>query len=311
MLTSRTCLLLLLALAALFVRDTTNLAAQSPAAEKRFDVASVKPSMSPYELGQQRAAGGAPNVIPFFGNQILPGGRFRAMSTLKQLVTQAFDVKDYQVEGGPKWLTADYFEINASAGGDATTAEMNAMLKALLLERFALKTHIDTRQAPSYVLTVARSDRLGSGLKPTSTECLQLIEARKKGTAPPPTPLQSTGLPTEPTCGMTMGISRANGGSTRLFGGTEIKSLLSAISSELAAPVVDKTGLTGLYDITIEFTSERQTAGRPGGLDPNSNDTPPPPISIAVEKQLGLKLEKQMAPLPFVVIDGAEHPTPD
>ena len=292
---------------------TTVLAAQSPpASDKRFDVASIKPALSPFELGQRAAAGGPVNVS-FFGNRILPGGRFMASTTLKQLVMQAFDVKDYQVEGGPKWLTADNFEVNASAGGDATTAEINAMLKTLLVERFALKTHLETRQAPLYVLTVARSDRLGSGLKPTSPECIAQIEARKNGagTSPRIPPRTANELPSTPTCGVTMGISKANGGSTLLMGGLEIKSLLSTISSEFGAPAIDKTELTGLYDITLDYTSERRTTGRPGGLDPNSNDTPPPPLAMALEKQLGLKLEKQSGPLPIVVIESAEHPTPD
>jgi uncharacterized protein (TIGR03435 family) len=306
-----------LALAALVMcGPTTHLAAQSPAAERRFDVASIKPALSPYDLGrlagQQSAAGGTPNIVPIFGSRTLPGGRFAGSNvTLKQLVMQAFEVKDYQIDGGPKWLSTDYFEVNASAGGDATAAEINAMLKTLLIERFALKTHIETRQAPVYVLTVARPDRLGSALKATSAECLQQIEARKNGTGSRPQPRTSTELPTTPTCGVTMNISRTGGGSTILLGGVEVKALLSTISSELAAPAVDKTELTGLYDITLDYTSERRAIGRAAGLDPNSNDTPPPPLAIALEKQLGLKLEKQIGPLPIVVIDSAEHPTPD
>ena len=311
--------LVLIALIALGMRGHAagaDAQAQPPAVERRFDVASVKPGLSPYEQGQQRAAGGTAAAGPvFFGNRTLPGGRFMASTvTLKQLVAQAFEVKDYQIEGGPKWLTTDYFDINASAGGDAAPAEINTMLKTLLVERFGLRAHVETRQASTYVLTVARSDgRLGSGLKPTPPECLQQIEARKSGATPqpPPPPPNVREFPTTTTCGTTMTIMRSNGSATLLSGGGELKMLVSMISSELSAPVVDRTGLTGLFDVILDFTSERQTALRPAGLDANSNDTPPPPIAVALEQQLGLKIEKQIGPQPVVVIESAEHPTAD
>jgi uncharacterized protein (TIGR03435 family) len=317
----RTVSLLIVALTALAARGVVaQTTPQGPtASEKRFDVASVKPALSPYELGQQAgraaASGGPPPAVPFLGTRFMPGGRFQASATLKQLVVQAFGVKDYQVEGGPAWAGTDYFAINASAGGEATQAEIGAMLKTLLAERFALRTHTDTRQASVYNLTLARSDgRLGPDLKPTPPDCLEQIDARKKaaaaGTATPlSNPIRE--LPTAPTCGNTMMIGRTNGASTILSGGSDLQIIVSRISSELAAPVVDRTGLTGLFTFTLEYTSERQSAGRVVGLDPNSTDTPPPPLPMALEKQLGLKLEKQIGPLPIVVIDSAEHPTPD
>jgi uncharacterized protein (TIGR03435 family) len=87
-----------------------------------------------------------------------------------------------------------------------------------------------------------------------------------------------------------------------------VKSLISRISTELAAPVIDRTGLEGLFDITLEYTPARQSAT---GLDPNSNDLPPPPIATALQQQLGLKLEKQNARLAVIVIDSVERPQPD
>jgi uncharacterized protein (TIGR03435 family) len=211
-------------------------------------------------------------------------------------------------------LTTDAFSINATAaGGDATPAEYHAMLEALLIERFRLRTHVDTRQAPVRTLSLARSDgRLGAGLEPTSPECVQLIADRKSGTAPPPTsPRLSGALPDAPICGMVMNRSGPSGAMTTLYGGVALTQLVSTISSELSTPVVDRTGLTGLFDITLAYQSIRQVGSRRAGLDPASDVTPPPPIEIALEKQLGLKLEKGTGPMPFLVIDGAEHPTPD
>jgi uncharacterized protein (TIGR03435 family) len=293
-----------------------NVSAQSPATAKRFDVASVKPALSPAEAGAAAAramAEGKPAPPVLFGSRLLPGGRFQSASPLKQLVAEAFEVKDFQVEGGPKWLASDFFSINATAGSDATPADVNTMLKQLLVDRFALRTHIDTRHAPVYVLTVARSDgRLGTGLKPTSPECLQQIEALSGAPAPrPAVPPGSRGSAT-PTCGGTVMYFGATGGtSTRILsGGGELTFLISTISGEVAAPVIDRTGLTGRFDVTLDYTSQRQSIIRPG-LDPDSNDTPAPPIGVALEKQLGLKLEKQTGPLPFIVIDAAERPTAD
>ena len=307
--------------------------AQQPA-ERRFEVASVKPGLSPYEQG--RLAGlGQPVPAARFGIQTQPGGRFLAGSSLKQLIAEAFDVKDYQIEGGPEWLATDYFEITANAGADATPADVNAMLRTLLNERFALRTRTETRQAPVYVLTVARSDgRLGSRLTPSTPECVQQMQEtqqRRNDPAPAPQPertpevqareqadmrermkrMMAGDLANAPRCGTTMMGSRANGGTTYVAGGMEISSLVSRLSSELSAPVVDRTELSGRFDVTLEYLSERSFNGRPAGLDPNSTDPLPVPLVGALQQQLGLKLEKQIGPMPVVVIDAAARPTPD
>lgn len=306
--------------------------AQLPSNERRFEVASVKPALSPAELGRLAAQGGGPPSFPRFGIQTQPGGRFSAgTSTLKQLIVEAFEVKDYQIEGGPPWLTTDYFEITANAGADATPADVKAMLRTLLAERFGLRTHGDTRQAPVYVLTVARSDgRLGPKLTRATPECVQQIEQRKNGTESPAKPLTpeaereqrdrmqsqfkrlSSGDSTvTPTCGTSMMMGRANGASALLNGGMEFTALISRISSELSAPVVDRTELSGLFDMVLEFTSARTFNGQAAGLDPNSTDPLPPAFIGAIQQQLGLKLEKQIGPMPVVIIDAADHPTPD
>jgi uncharacterized protein (TIGR03435 family) len=292
---------------AVLVAASTLLSGQSsqPSTELRFDVASVKPALTPFEAGRA----GAPFT---FGLRILPGGRISGSLTLKQIITRSYGVADYAVAGGPSWLTTDYFAIEASAGREATAAEINAMLQTLLRDRFALRTHSENREAPAFVLSLARSDgRLGAGVKRTSDECIAAIEARKNATAPPPPSPQSSGPrepPTTPTCGVVTMVSRSSGATTMLWGGQDVKSLISRISTELAAPVIDRTGLEGLFDITLEYTPARQSAT---GLDPNSNDLPPPPIATALQQQLGLKLEKQNAPLQVIVIDSVERPQPD
>jgi uncharacterized protein (TIGR03435 family) len=287
-----------------------NLAATAPQpGERRFDVASVKLSPPLNErIAQARRAGGPPPTV--YDMRTQPGGRFTAtMASLKMLVGYAFEVRDYQIEGGPAWLATDYFDIAATANADVAPAEIRTMLRALLTERFGLRARLETRQAPVHVLTVARSDgRLGPDLKRTSPECERQLEDRKNGLVKP-VPVPSA-LPTTVLCGGMMMRGTPTGGSSMSASGTDIAQLINLISSAVAAPVSDRTGLSGHFDFTLEYTPERQVAGRQPGLDPNS-DRPPPPISMALQQQLGLKLEQQLGPLPVVVIDAADHPTPD
>jgi uncharacterized protein (TIGR03435 family) len=157
----------------------------------------------------------------------------------------------------------------------------------------------------------------------TTAECAQQIEERRNGTAPSAKPPNASELNERmkramsgdsavmPVCGTSMMGMKANGTSTYLFGGMELKSLVSRLSSELSAPVLDQTGLSGLFDLSLEYLSERRLNGGPGGLDPNSTDPLPVPLIGALQQQLGLKLEKQIGPMPVVIIDAADHPTPD
>ena len=292
--------------------------AQATAAERRFDVASVKPSLSPYEAGRAagiaNASGQPAPAAPMFGIRTQPGGRFLAGATLKQLIAHAYDVKDYQVDGGQKWVGSDYFEVVGNAGVDVPPSDVRSMLRSLLAERFALKVHTDMRDAQMHVLTLARPDgQLGPRLTRTTPECLKQIEDRKNGgAAPPSAPLNlRNGFPTTPACGQTMMMGRSNGAAAWLFSGVVLTSLASHISDTLSAPVSDRTGLTGLFDYALEYLSE-SFAGRPTGLDPNNNaDAPPPTLVPALQQQLGLKLEKKVAPMPVIVIDVAERPTPN
>ena len=310
-------------------------APQTASNEKKFEVASVKPSLSPAEQGRLAAQNGGSAAPRRFGIQTQPGGRFSAgTTTLKRLIAEAFEVKEYQIDGGPPWLTTDYFDITANAGPDATPADVKAMLRALLADRFSLRTHSDTRQAPVYVLTIARSDgRLGSRLKATTPECVDQIDQQKKRAAArtataEPLPeaelrqqrermqeqlkrLSSGDAAFTAPCGTTMMSSKISGANALLSGGMEITSLVSQLSGELSAPVLDQTGLKGLFDMSLEYLSDRSFNGRPGGLDPNSTEPLPVPLTAALQQQLGLKLEKQTGPMPVVVIEAAEHPAPD
>jgi uncharacterized protein (TIGR03435 family) len=298
------------------------LLAQTPAAAPReFEVASVKPALSPFELGRQAATTGGPLPAMSFGIRTLPGGRLAATATLRTLIARAYGVKEYQIEGGPSWLGEDYFTIDARADGEATAADVDEMLKALLAQRFGLRARTATRRGQVHTLVLARADgRLGSGLKPTPADCLAEIEERKRAAAaaPPgaPAPSRSPVLrPPDmtPRCGLTMMAGSSSGAMTLSASGQPLSMLVDRLASDLGATVVDRTGLTGLYDFLIEFES-RQTAGLLGGragLDVNSTEAPRPPLRNAIEGQLGLKIESAEGEVPTLVIEAVDRPTPD
>ena len=112
-------------------------------------------------------------------------------------------------------------------------------------------------------------------------------------------------------CGTTrMSIART-GGATYAMGGFPLSALAERISSELGAPVVDATGLTGLFDAALEYESSRRMTGPGAGPDLNSTDPLPVPLPQAVQQQLGLKLDKGTALLPITIVDAADQPSPD
>jgi uncharacterized protein (TIGR03435 family) len=240
--------------------------------------------------------------------------------TLRALILRAYDIKEYQLEGGPAWINTARFEIDAKATGEPTVPEFNAMLKALLVERFSLRTRIEVRQLPRYVLTLARSDRsLGPSLKPTSAACLDELDERRRNPVPQrepaPLPLPPGGTVEEmrefmlrPRCGVSS-IGSAGASSALSMGGMPLANLVARLSSELNAPVVDETGLTGLYDMVLQYDPVRQPADL--ATLRASRDFASPSLKTALQQQLGLRLEEVKGPLDVIVIESVEQPTPN
>jgi uncharacterized protein (TIGR03435 family) len=297
------------AMVVLVAGPATRASGQSAAgAAPRFEVASVKSVPSPFAA----TPGGGAISLPF-GVRVQPGGRLIAMANLQMLILRAYGIQEYQLEGGPKWLTTDYFDISAKAGQEtATEADLNAMLKSLLAERFGLRVHVETRQAAVFTLKTRADGRLGPGLKRTLPECEKELDERRRTGAPPPLPPRRSNQEPrlEPVCGRTMGMVNARTSvETYASGGRPFSDLVSKLSNDLEAPVTDQTGLTGLFDVLLEFESSRRFAGQPQGPDLNSTDPLPVPLPAAVQQQLGLTLEKGTGPLPITIIDAAEQPS--
>ena len=94
------------------------------------------------------------------------------------------------------------------------------------------------------------------------------------------------------------------------FGGQPLSTLVSRLSSDLNAAVVDRTGLTGSYDVVLEYEPVNQPLGT-ASANPSVPVYAAPPLRTAVQQQLGLKLEQTRAPLPIVIIESVQQPTPD
>lgn len=269
--------------------STLGLFGQTSTPPLTFEVASVKPS----------ATDDRRTMI-----QIQPGGDLRTTgNTLKMLLTVAYDVREFQIVGGPGWITTDRYDIaakaNRSTGSEDTPDDprkmtdaqrktvgdqMRERLRALLAERFQLTLHREAKEQSVYALVVAKN---GPKLQESQT---------KEGTGPRG-PM------------MRMGRGELSGQ------GVKLDMLASTLSSQLGRTVIDRTGLTGNFDFKLTWTPDPgQSAGPLGGLPPGA-DAPPPPdpngpsVFTALQEQLGLRLESQKGPVEMLVIDRVEKPS--
>lgn len=197
----------------------------------------------------------------------LPGGRFSALSWMKQVIQIAYGVKDYQVTGGPQWLTTDWYAIEAKAENpDATKSDINGMVQSLLADRFKLQFHREMKDFDSYDLVV---DKNGPKLTPLA-----------------PGEKSKCGRDNSQICGIT--------------GPSQLAAWLVYI---VGRPVFDKTGISGTYDVLLDF----DTYSASGRTPPEGYDKPA--LSTALKEQLGLRLEPHKEPLPVLVVDSIERPT--
>ena len=200
------------------------------------------------------------------------------------------NVRPPTVLGGPGWVDTDRYDIVARAPGETGLDEMyGPMMRALLEDRFQLKLHTETRELPVYSLTVTRG---GTKLTPSKAGSCVAID--------PKSVLQTPPGPNY--CGrfqMTRGAVRmadANGMTVAEFSSRVFR-------DSLDRPVIDRTGIAGLFDIHLEFSASEIAAA--GGVDDNAA----PSIFTAVQEQLGLKLSPDTGPVEVFVIDHAEKPS--
>ena len=227
---------------------------QSTAPPLKFEVASAKPHKP--ESGPLRVSASLDNGRINFSNV-----------TLKSCIQRAYNVRSYQISGGPGWLADDRYDVIAKAEGLATRGELIRMLQALLIERFKLKFHFETKERPIYSLVVAKN---GPKIK----------EVKDDGE------------------GLEIGGDVQHPLTARNISMTQFAATLSRLQ-QLDSPVIDRTGLKGVFNITLDFMAD----------DAPSPDRASPSIFAALTEQLGLKLDASKGPVQVLVIDHVERPS--
>ena len=218
-----------------------------------------------------------------------PNGGWSATNVrLRAVIARAYEVREFQIEGGPEWVNSDRFDIVARGPEGTPTSRRFAMLRAMLADRFRLVTHTETREQPLYVLTLARADgRFGPQLKRSTLPCA---------------------AQTTPQPGSDCGVDTSNGSTlgTMSARGVPMDNIAAALANfAVNRTVVNRTGLEGAFDADLRFATEGAALAVTNRSDDASS------IFTAVQEQLGLRLQSDRGPVPFIVIDSVQQPTPD
>lgn len=202
------------------------------------------------------------------------GNRFGATNaTLIQLLRTAYGVQEFQIEGEPGWAGVDRFDIVATIPTERRPEEWPAMLQNLLAARFRLKLHRDIRQINGYALLVANG---GLKISPVDT---------------------SRCTPPNGSCGF-------NATPTEIVArGMSMDQLATRLSRSIGQTVVNRTGVSGIFDYRVQWTQDDQFR------EPGASASPA--IFTALTEQLGLRLQSQRVPIEVLVIDGVDRPTSD
>ena len=227
-------------------------------ADPRFEVASVKASKA-----------GLPG--PMWGGG--PGRFVVDGVTAANLILNAYDLRPEEVIGSPAWLDIERFQINATYPPKSSTEQENAMLRSLLQDRFALKAHREQRELAKFHLVLANAQgRLGQQLKKSPSKCERPLTINP--------------------CKMRSGVGEL------MMEEATIDQFSHHLENFAGGRVEDRTGLTGVYDLTLTYSR-------------SSNDVERPSIFTAIQEQLGLKLERTRGPVEVLVIDSIDRPTPN
>jgi uncharacterized protein (TIGR03435 family) len=205
--------------------------------------------------------------------------------TLSGMIELAYDVRGFQIVGGPGWIQTDHYQVTAKLSPEDEKAlssneverasQIRLRLQAVLAERFQLQIHRETREQPQYSLVVGKNG-----------------------------PKMKEGDPSMPQAGISANCGVMKGTRARM------RTLSVVLSRQLQHPVLDHTNLTGIYDFEMTFAPESGC----GSAQPDSGtpvaETPlgRPSIFTAIQEQLGLKLESIRAPVEVIVIDRAQKP---
>jgi uncharacterized protein (TIGR03435 family) len=223
-------------------------------ASPTFEVASIK-SSKPDSLGQ----------VKWERSQV-----FWTKATLKQVIMTAFGLKHYSYSG-PAWLDSFEFDLVAKMPDGSEASQFSKMLQALLVERFKLVYHRESRSTNGYALVLTKE-----------------------------------GLKIHPSEGGEMGGSA---GPDRLRARhTSLAQLASMLSSSLNVPIQDMTGVSGVFDFDLKWVPDLSVPNVSSTSPPDAVlDSPGPSLFNVLQEQLGLKLEARKLPVEVLVVDRAER----
>lgn len=251
-----------------------------------FDVASIKPSApSP----------GGPTMMSY---QFTADGFTASNYTLMGLIRSAYGIDSNRISNAPEWLNDARYDIDARIDSSLVEslkaldpkqldAARKHMLEELLTDRFKLTVHREMKELPVYTLVVAKNGSKLQESKPDDPgNTVSRNDDRRSGGG-------------TPTAGAQRGGSGGTNGTRNWSGsGATIASLISSLSATLGRPVLDQTGLTGKYDYKLQWSP-----------DDSQSESTAPSLLVALQEQLGLKLEAGKAPIEIIVIDHIEKPS--
>jgi uncharacterized protein (TIGR03435 family) len=295
-----------------------------------FDVASVRPSKpgSPQHTNVPLDSGNVYGSISSDDARTAAGGLFIATHqalwryisfAYKLSGTQELSLRFNMFSGAPKsgapfWVTGsfdaspEFFDISARAPADTSIDQMRLMMQALLVDRFHLATHYLSADAPVFALVLAKPGATGPDLQPhpPSDACAAPVPGQSSAPAPHPAGAAVAMGDLPPVCGVIAHVPSSTPG--QHFGVRAIPLSLLATSvptmTGLAAiprPVVDRTGLSRLYDFTLTWAHD------PSGDDAIADNSAN--FRDALKTQLGLELKPSHAPISFLIVDHVERPS--
>ena len=294
---------------AIGVLHASPLQAQSSADPNRlsFDAASVKPATPPpgltvngqgytsavgFDFSRYRSTGG-PGTND-------PGRIHYPLVSLTGLLKRAY-VGYFEIKA-PDWADTDVMAVDATMPETTTKEQFLQMLQSLLADRFALKTHVETKEIAGYALSVAKGGAKVKEAQPDN-EPMGPASGRPGADGFPVLPAHMRGL-----TNMISGNERA-----RLAGRATMAELANRLGNLLDTAVEDRTALYGTYSISVTYAGH---AGGPHGVAALLQPPPPsadlsapeplPDIFRALQTELGLKLEKQKVPVKILVVDHLE-----
>lgn len=229
-----------------------------------------------------------------FGVRVIHAGRLQRIAHLARgAYKNAYGLDTNQLFGLPKWAGSEKYEIEARIDGETSYAlsklsgdqlklAHQRLLQSLLRDRFKLTVHNEPKQMPVYWLVVPKNGPTIRESKP-GDQYADGIKSRSGN-----------------LIGPHMALVRLGGGRIAAQG-LPLENLVSQLTAQLGRKIIDKTGLTGSYDFTLEWMPDAGPANR--------TDEPGPSIFTALQEQLGLKLEPHVGPVDIFVIDHVETPS--